>query len=281
LFTGRSIDDPLTRPRTPAEQAQDLCFKAFDTYGRRRVQLAHQALEIDPECADAYVILAEQAGTLEDEIQHCRRGLQAAETTLGSACFAENVGHFWGITETRPYMRARFGLAESLTAAGRIDEAMTHYQELLRLNPEDNQGVRYVLLPNLLSAGRDVEAARLLKEYDEESANWAYSRALLAFRLSGRSAAADRELRDAMRTNSHVPELLCSEEPIPQPPHYALGSFEEACVAVEELRPAYQATPGSLDWVADALRQRELELDRLQREKRRKERAKQKKRKGR
>ena len=126
--------------------------------------------------------------------------LQAAERTLGSACFAENVGHFWGITETRPYMRARFGLAESLTAAGRIDEAMTHYQELLRLNPNDNQGVRYVLLPKLLAAGRDVEAARLLKEYDEESANWAYARALLAFRLSGRSAAADRE---AARRDAH------------------------------------------------------------------------------
>ena len=64
-------------------------------------------------------------------------------------------------------MRARFGLAESLTAAGRIDEAITHYQELLRLNPNDNQGVRYVLLPKLLAAGRDVEAARLLKAYDE------------------------------------------------------------------------------------------------------------------
>ncbi|QDT73494.1 DUF6930 domain-containing protein [Lacipirellula limnantheis] len=281
LFAGRSIDNPLTQPRTPAEQAQDLCFQAFDAHGRRRVQLARQAIELDPDCADAYVILAEQAGTLEDEIQHGLRGLQAAERTLGSACFAENVGHFWDMTETRPYMRARFGLAESLTAAGRIDEALTHYQELLRLNPQDNQGVRYVLLPNLLAAGRDVEAARLLKQYNEESANWAYSRALLAFRLSGRSAPAERELRDAIRTNSHVPELLCSEEPIPQPPHYALGSFEEACVAVEELRPAFEVTSGALDWVADSLRQREAELDRLRREKRRRERAKNKKRKGR
>jgi tetratricopeptide (TPR) repeat protein len=281
LFTGRSLDDPLTQPRTPAEQAQDLCFKAFDTYGRRRVQLAHQALEMDPDCADAYVILAEQAGTLEDEIEHGLRGLEAAERTLGSACFAENVGHFWGITETRPYMRARFGLAESLTAAGRIDEAITHYEELLRLNPNDNQGVRYVLLPKLLAAGRDVEAARLLKAYDEQSANWTYARALLAFRLTGRSAAADRELRDAILTNSHVPELLCSEAPIPQPPHYALGSFEEACVAVDELRPAFQATPGALDWIDYARQQRELELDKLRREKKRKERAKQKKRKSR
>ena len=44
LFAGRSLDDPLTQPRSPAEQAQDLCFQAFDTHGRRRVQLARQAL---------------------------------------------------------------------------------------------------------------------------------------------------------------------------------------------------------------------------------------------
>jgi hypothetical protein len=28
--------------------------------------------------------------------------------------FEEGVGHFWGIHETRPYMRARYGLVESL-----------------------------------------------------------------------------------------------------------------------------------------------------------------------
>ena len=84
------------------------------------MQLARQALALDPDCADAHVILAEQAGTLEDELDHFRHGMQAAERTLGSACFAEDVGNFWGIAATRPYMRARFGLAESLAAAGRV-----------------------------------------------------------------------------------------------------------------------------------------------------------------
>lgn len=281
LFAGRSLDDPLTQPRSPAEHAQDLCFQAFDTHSRRRVQLARQALQLDPDCADAHVILAEQAGTLEDELEHYRRGMEAAERMLGSAFFAENMGHFWGISATRPYMRARFGLAESLTAIGRVDEGIEHYQELLRFNPNDNQGVRYLLLPKLLAAGRDLDAARLLKEFDEESANWAYARALLAFRLSGRSAAASRELRGAFRANAHVPELLGSDAPIPQPPHYAPGSFEEACVAADELRPAFQATPGALDWIVDAHEQREHELDKVRRETRRKERAKQKKRKRR
>lgn len=281
VFTGRTYDEPLTQPRSAAEKAQDHCFQAFDTHGRRRVQLARQALALDPDCADAHVILAEQAGTLEEELEHYQRGIEAAERTLGSEFFAENVGHFWGISGTRPYMRARFGLAESFEAAGRTDEAIAHYLELLRLNPNDNQGVRYILLPQLLAAGRDLEAARLLKQFDEETANWAYVRALLAFRLGGRCAASQRELDTALCANPHLPELLRTESPIPQPPHYALGSFEEACVAAQELRPVFRDTPGALDWVLEAHAERARTSDRVRIEKRRKERAKEKKRKRR
>lgn len=281
LYAGRSLDAPLTEPRSAAERAQHLCYQAFDTHGRRRVQLAKEALSIDPSCSDAYVILAEQAGTLEAETQHYLQAVKAGEQSLGPEYFRENAGHFWGMVETRPYMRARFGLAHSLTEAGRVEEAITHYQELLRLNPGDNQGVRYVLLPLLLSASHDMEAATLLMEHAEESANWAYARALLAFRLCGPSAAANRELRDALRINPHLPELLLSDEPIPTPSQYAPGSFEEACVAADELRPAFQATPDVISWLSSASTRRIDDLEKLRRERRRKQRAKEKKRKRR
>ncbi len=239
---------------------QDLCFQAFDTQGRRRVQIARQALQLDPDCADAHVILAEKAGTLDDGLQHFLNGVQAAERTLGATFFAEKSA-ISGASRKVARICARCGLAQLLSEAGRKDEAIAHYQDLLRLNPNDNQGIRYSLLPELLTTGRDGDAARLLKEFDEESANWAYSCALLAFRLSGRSAAADRELRDAVGINPHVLTLLCSETLIPQPPFYEPGSFEEACVATEVLRPAYQATPGAIDWVADAVQQQQTESE--------------------
>ena len=281
LFTGKKIDDLVTQPVTPVQRAQELCFAAFDTYGRRRVQLARQSLEISPDCADAYVILAEQAGTLEAEFEYYTQGVAAGQRALGPESFDEHAGHFWGVSSTRPYMRARFGLAQCLEQLGRIEEAADHYQEMLRLNPGDNQGVRYVLMPRLLQLGRDVEAARLLKESDEQSANWAYARALLAFRLSGKSAAARGQLREAFRTNPHVPELLLEAESPPMPPHYSPGSFEEAVVCAEELRPAFSQTEGALDWMASELRQREKEVAARRKEQRRKQRGQKKRRKGR
>jgi len=268
VFAGRSLDEPATQPKSPAERAQDLCFQAFAVRGRRRVQLARQALELDPNCADAYVILAEQAGTLDDELHLFAEGVAAGERALGAEVFTEAAGDFWAISETRPYMRSRLGLASALVRAGRGGEAIEHNQELLRLNPNDNQGVRYVLLPELLRAGRDVEAAKLLKQYDEESANWAYAQALLAFRLSGPSAAAKRELLRALRINQYVPELLASERMISAPPHYAIGSIEEAACCAAELWPAYRATPGAIEWITAESQQAVLEVDRPQRNRR-------------
>ena len=79
--------------------------------------------------------------------------MAAGERALGAQAFEEDVGHFWGLLETRPYMRARAGLAASLWTAGDEVEAVEHYQDMLRLNPGDNQGHRYVLLGCLLQMG--------------------------------------------------------------------------------------------------------------------------------
>jgi tetratricopeptide (TPR) repeat protein len=279
-FVGRSIDDLATKPQSPDEIAQDFCYQAFEVHGRRKVQLARAALTIDPDCADAHTLLAEAAPLSETALEHYRLAATAAERKLGPAVFANDVGHFWGLVPTRPYMRARFGLAEMLNEFGQIAEAIEHFTDLLGLNPNDNQGARYALLPLLLESGRDQEAARLLKQYDQEdSANWHYARALLAFRLSGPSPAADRELRRALQANPHVPELIASGEMYPLPPTYSPGSFQEAVVAANELHDAFLATDGSIDWMLTVQATRDLEADRAEREKRRKRRAKEKKRK--
>jgi tetratricopeptide (TPR) repeat protein len=234
-----------------------------------------------PDCAEAHVILAEQAGTLEDEAEYYAQAVTAGERMLGPEVFQRDRGHFWGIVETRPYMRARQGLAQALEELGRLEEAVGHYQELLRLNPNDNQGIRYLLMPKLLELSRDVDAARLLKEYDEETANWAYARALLAYRLSGKSPAARKELRAALRANQHVPRYLLEDEPLPYVESYALGSPEEAACCVAELGPVFRATRGAVEWLAQEHQQYLKEQKARLRDKLKREKGKLRKRKGR
>jgi len=62
-----------------------------------------------PDAADAYMILGNDAknrGRLKTARQFYEQGVHAGERALGPEAFSEGVGHFWGVLETRPYMRA-------------------------------------------------------------------------------------------------------------------------------------------------------------------------------
>lgn len=289
-FMGKKLDPSRFPARTDLEKAQDLCFQAFDSIGRRKLQLAREAMKVCPDCADAYVLIAEWTSDINKAVELFTQGTAAGERSLGPERFKKDVGHFWGQTDTRPYMRARFGLARCLDELGRDEEAIEHYRELLRLNPGDNQGVRYLYLPLLLKLGRDAEAARFMKVcQDEPTANWAYTRALLAYRLGGNCGGAHTELKKAQKVNPHViPYLLSNEEPDEAPGSYRPGSREEALVCAFELRPAFEATPGACEWLQDRAGQflrtpqaAAVSSARRNRDLRRKQRSKERKRKRR
>jgi tetratricopeptide (TPR) repeat protein len=253
-FCGRMDELPSTAS-TPLEKAQELMYRAFEARGRRRTQLARRALELSADCADAYVLLAEQSSNAAAARDLYLQGVAAGERALGRRIFEEEVGHFWGMVQTRPYMRARFGLARCLEELGQEDEAIGHYQELLRLNPNDNQGARNILLPALLVTGRNEEAGALLEQFaDDISAAWKYGWALWSFRREGDISVARERLNAAIRANRHVPKYLTgkAEWPGPLPDSYAFGSEEEAVISVDELSEAWRATPGAERWLAAA-----------------------------
>jgi tetratricopeptide (TPR) repeat protein len=251
-FTGRPVDAMPSTATTPLGKAQEIMYRAFDARGRRRIQLAKKALEISPDCADAYVLLAEETATPEASLDLYRQGIVAGERAMGPDTMRDEVGHFWGIVATRPYMRAKMGLAQCLQDMERTDEAIGHFQDLLRLNPHDNQGVRDILLPLLLVAGQDGAAGTLLLQYtDDASATWKYGQALWAFRQEGDSPASQERLRAAVKANRHVIAYLSGKAPMPEmlPDSYAFGSNEEAILCADGLFEAWRLTPGADRWL--------------------------------
>jgi tetratricopeptide (TPR) repeat protein len=251
-FVGRPADAMPSDATTPLEKAQELMYRAFGARGRRRIQLARKALQVSPDCADAYVLLAEEAVTPEASLDLYRQAIAAGERAIGPDMMRDQVGHFWGIGTTRPYMRARMGLAHCLQEMERTDEAIGHYQELLRLNPNDNQGVRDVLLPLLLITERNTEAGALLDQYaDDASAIWKYGWALWTFRQKGDSPAAQERLREAIKINRHAPKYLTGRAEMPDmlPDSYAFGSAEEAMLCADDLGEAWRLTPGADRWL--------------------------------
>jgi tetratricopeptide (TPR) repeat protein len=238
------------------DAAQELMYRAWEeTNPAKRIALAHDALVQSPNCADAYVLLAEEeADTLNRALEYYQQGVQAGERALGQEYFEENAGHFWGLLETRPYMRAREGLANVLWRLNRKDEALAQYRDMLRLNPGDNQGVRYLALDLLLQMERYDEVQALLAEYpDEWSAVWSYTRALLEFRQHGAAAPANKALREALKQNPHVPPYLTGQKRIPnrRPDYMGMGDEREAVWYASEHLNYWRRTPGAVEWLAE------------------------------
>jgi tetratricopeptide (TPR) repeat protein len=236
-------------------KAQDMMYEAWEqTTSRSRIALARKALGISPLCADAYVLLAEEAArSVEEARDHYAKGVEAGELALGPQGFAEYAGHFWGFLETRPYMRARAGLASALLKLGDIDGAIDHFRDMLRLNPNDNQGIRYTLLGCLLKRGDDGTLKELLAAYEDDAGVfWLYTRALLAFREGEENDERAAALaKDAFAANEHVPAILAGEKrPVHSDSGYiTMGGPDEATYYVTECGSAWHRTPNAVAWL--------------------------------
>src|SRR5712692_3788608 len=228
-------------------EAQDLIYEAFDARGARRAALARQALAISPDCADAYVLLAEEtAASMVEACELLENGVAAGERALGPEPFEEDIGHFWGLIQTRPYLRARAALAETLWALGRREEAIEHQRELLRLNPNDNQGVRDRQVEWLLWLERYEELEELFVAYEEDdAAAFAYTKALAAFRRHGDSEQARRMLAEARKQNPHVTAYLSGRKRLPArlPDYVGFGDASEAIDYAASAKALWESVP--------------------------------------
>jgi tetratricopeptide (TPR) repeat protein len=153
-------------------------------------------------------------------------------------------------------MEARKGLADALWLDGRREEAVRHFSELIRLNPNDNQSIRDRLAPALIALGDDEAAEDLLSRYEEDiTAAHHFNLALATFRRNGDDQASRERLADAVAANRHVPDLLLGrlEVPYPIPDTYALGSTDEAVLYFLEAEDAWDETPGALEWLDERI----------------------------
>jgi|SRR6516165_3826657 hypothetical protein len=74
-------------------------YEAWERTTSRSLALARKALGISPLCADAYVLLAEEARSIEEARDYYAKGVEAGELALGPRGFKRYAGHFWGILD--------------------------------------------------------------------------------------------------------------------------------------------------------------------------------------
>jgi tetratricopeptide (TPR) repeat protein len=256
----QALDHHLNRtepvPEQMARQAQQLVYTAWKaTTTAQGEALIRRALELDPTNVDALLQMGGYAGlTGEDKIEWMRKTVRMGEKNLGPELLDGYAGAFWVALQTRPYMRARQQLAEALTVAGRLEEAVAEYQALLSLNPDDHQRVRYPQLLLLLRLQRLAEARKLFREYPDDltaQVVFSWGRVLERFLADDRATAATA-LTAARKRNPHLADYLLGRRPLPEkrPEVYTPGSPEEAVSFAESLHAIWAVHPAALDWLA-------------------------------
>lgn len=250
----------VTATLEPAlNRAQTKCFDAMEAATEAtRLGRAAEALEVSPLAADAWGLLAGAAPEGSPlALLLWRQAMAAGTLAVGPLALELEPDDYWGVLETRPYLRARCGLALELWRQGERAAAIAEVEGLLALNPNDNQGMRYALIDWLLEEGRDAAAAALHGRYGEDgAASWAYAAALLAFRRAdagGEAGGAERTRAAAIETNRHMAGVMLGREKATEAGLYSPGSPEEAGWAAPAALPAWTVTPGALDWLAAGL----------------------------
>jgi hypothetical protein len=255
-----NLSGPMPRhaAETDQERAVELCDAAESSRSRRELQLIREALRLDPDCAEAYVLLARRESDPAAAEPLYRRAVDAGRRALGDDPFTIPGYPFRGAMESRPFMRAMAGLAETLERQGRGREAGDVLGEMVRLNPGDNQGMRYRYVPLLIALGRVDEARAVIESDDyrgDGCAVWTFSAALVAFR-QGRAADADAALATAMSGNPFAGPFILTPDLMPPgaPPTWSPGDESEAMMVAEVLGPTWRSDPAAAEWLAASIR---------------------------
>jgi len=196
--------------------------------------------EDDIELFEDYVI--DEDNPLET-IEDYQRAIDLFRSTKGEEYFEENQGYFWGMLETRPFMMHLLEQSMLLWDAGQKDRAVSQLQYILKLNPNDNQGLRYVLMSRLLEIDRLDEARELFDFYDEDySADWLFSKLLLSIKSNEDKDFIGKLYEEAVEENEFIVPFLVGKKKIPRelPTFYSPGDEDEAIIYVDLAQRAWK-----------------------------------------
>ncbi len=255
-FMSKFMNEPIPsfppEVLTDAEKAQDLVFSAHEENNpMKAVQLVMEALELDPDCIEAYEFLGGQSDFPPFATAFYEKGVSIGRVKFGGNFMKENKGRFWLMHETRPFMRCLFQYSECQYLMGKLNECIAIQEEMIKLNPNDNQGVRDFLMLRLIEANQREKFLKYDKKYNDTFlASPQYNRALFWFMTEGETDFANNLLKDALKANKFVPAKLLSKRRLSAVPDtYSPGQKSEAEYYAFFARSVWEDIEGALDWL--------------------------------
>jgi len=153
------------------DKAYELLEKADNAKSKKQaIKYAKEALEVCPDCFDAVLFLADLEDNIIKKEKILDEGLEREKERLTEEGYFEedNIGIFYGMFETRPYIRGLYIKALLSAKLGKMKIARDVCEEILRLNENDNTGARYLLMAVYSFLEEEDNVLKLYKKYKEE-----------------------------------------------------------------------------------------------------------------
>ncbi|MDR3291062.1 MAG: hypothetical protein LBT10_02835 [Methanobrevibacter sp.] len=163
--------------------------------------------------------------------------------------FEEFEGNFWGYFETRNFMLALGKYAELILNEGKRDEAIELFRYMLKLNPNDNQSVRDLIIPSLLLVGELDDAHDLMEEYNSKSPNILFNRLLWAIKTNEDIKILKNMYNKANKINKYIVPLLLGEKKLPNeiPDFFSFDDYNGAVYYIYNSLNAWKEDKNALN----------------------------------
>ena len=156
---------------TILDDAYELLEKAENAKSKTQaIKYAKEAYDMCPNCFDAVLFQVHLEDNPLKRWKLLNEGLEFEKNRLNNEGYFEkdNIGHFYGIFETRPYIRGLCAKADCLLLDGKVKQAREVCKEILILNENDNMGSRYLLMAIYAYFEEENDMIKLYEKYPEE-----------------------------------------------------------------------------------------------------------------
>ncbi|KAA0956898.1 hypothetical protein FQ085_10465 [Planococcus sp. ANT_H30] len=163
------VQQSMNSPYLPAddrEAAQLLSYQAYDAVTEKeRQKLAKQAFKLDAENTDANLLMAEITSDPAEKQKHYLKAIQSGQQ---KSELEKDADITWDYVLHRPFLRALFAYGAWLMSQKKYAESIQPFETLLELNPNDQQGARWLLASTYIRAGKWSKAEDFMAEFPPE-----------------------------------------------------------------------------------------------------------------